>query len=200
MRWIQTLLAVVAAVAPMLGVFLWGWSLQAVVLIYWIENVIIGFWQVVKMILAGVGKAKEEGTGTLPNALFMMCFFIVHYGGFCFGHGQFVLMLTSGGIAAEWTSLLEMPRESLLSVVSIFSLRGLGVWQDFVATGEWKRVKPGKLMVEPYRHIFVLHIAIVLGAGLVMAFEGAWPLLALIVLGKLVADLFQIWRGSRRKG
>ena len=90
----------------------------------------------------------------------------------------------------EWDPITRSRQKPLL----------LNKLKYFVATGEWKRVKPGKLMVEPYRHIFVLHIAIVLGAGLVMAFEGAWPLLALIVLGKLVADLFQIWRGSRRKG
>ena len=217
MRWFQTLFAVAAAVAPLLGVFLWGWSEQEVVLIYWAENVVIGFWQVVKMGVAGAGKAIEEGAGTLRKLLFLIPFFTLHYGGFCAGHGSFILTMTGGGSAQVMNNLnpalgpfvflqllfgvvqqvfAVLPRESLWSILSIFSLRGLAIWQDFVATGEWRRTRPEKLMMEPYRHIFVLHIAIIAGAALVMAFEGAWPLLAIIVLGKLGLDLFQIWSGK----
>ena len=202
MRWFQTLLAVAAAVAPILGVFIWGWSVRDVVFIYWAENVIIGFWQVMKMGLVGFAQTRQKGAVSLIPSLFTMLFFTVHYGGFCLAHGLFVLTLTNEGIegsTVEWKELTEVPRESLWSVASIFALKGLGVWQDFVETGRWKQVRPNQLMGEPYRYIIILHIAIVLGAGLVMRFEGAWPVLALIVLGKLVVDLCQIWREKKPK-
>lgn len=218
-RFAQTFLALAAAVAPLLGVFLWSWSAREVVLIYWLENVVIGFWQIVKMLLAGAPKVREFGGFALAGVLFVSLFFLVHFGGFCAGHGLFLLALTGQDAAAGETFALErvnfafgpflflqllsiviqqawalMPPASLWSVASIFALRGLAVWQDFVVTGEWRKADLVNLMFEPYRRIVILHLAIVLGAVLVMAVDDAWPVLALIVLGKLFFDLRSIWR------
>ena len=56
-------------------------------------------------------------------------------------------------------------------------------------TGEWRKSEGPKLMFEPYPHIVITHVAILFGAGLTKIFENAWPILALIVVGKLILDL-----------
>jgi hypothetical protein len=208
-RWAQYFLAIAAAVAPLLGVFFWGWSAREVVMIYWFENLIIGFWQLMKMLAAGGWKVKLGGVFVLPGVLFTMVFFAIHYGGFCAGHGMFVMQLTGDQADFEMGNLnfalgpllfLQMayhvvtqvwqslPEATLWSVASLFAMRGLGFFQDFIMSGKWKEAEVQKLMFEPYKNIITLHVAIVFGAGLVMTFEGAWPLLAIIVLGKLVMD------------
>ncbi|MBK1832621.1 DUF6498-containing protein [Roseibacillus ishigakijimensis] len=205
-----------AAVAPLAGVLLWGWSAREIVLLYWWENVLIGFWQLLKMLTVGAWQAREGGCAVWPATLFVMAFFAVHYGGFCGGHGLFVLELTGRGEGGSVLSTfqpnmmlgplvfvqlfalvlqnawLALPAASFWSVASLFAMRGLAFVQDFVLTGEFKKVEVQKLMMEPYKNVIALHVAIIFGAGLTMAFEGAWPLLALIVLGKLVMDVGQI--------
>lgn len=214
-RWGQYFLAIAAAVAPLLGVFFWGWSARDVVFIYWFENLVIGFWQLLKMVVAGGYQAKMGGPLILPGVLFTMLFFSIHYGGFCAGHGLFVMQLTGGEMNLDLDKLnialgpllfLELlfrvvreawegiPSATLWSIVSLFAMRGLGFVQDFLLSGRWKETPLKNLMFEPYGNIVALHIAIVFGAGLVMAFEGAWPILAIIVVGKLVMDIRSLRR------
>lgn len=220
-RWLQYFLAIVAAVAPLLGVFFWGWNARAVVMIYWFENLVIGFWQLVKMGLAAGWQAKAAGPFALPGALFLMLFFSIHYGGFCAGHGVFVQQLTGGeggldlkGVNIAFGPLLifhllakvvtqaweGLPPATLWSVAALFAMRGLGVVQDFFLTGRWKEVQGPKLMFEPYKNIIALHVAIVVGAGLAMAYEGAWPVLVLIVIGKLVMDFVALRKQEAELG
>ena len=219
LRWVQYFLAVCAAFAPLVGVFVWGWSAREVVLIYWAENVIIGFWQLIKMLVVTLKKGEGNGEKSIFGAVFLMGFFSIHYGGFCAVHGVFALSLTGGGDvdmsfneSAKWWGPLiflglllsivrqvweALPEAGLWSIVSLFAMRGLGVWQDFIAPGHWRRAELSKLMSEPYKHIIVLHVSIIAGAALVMAFQGAWPILILIVLGKLLMDIIQLRKASR---
>ena len=172
-----------------------------------------------KMTVVGGLKMKMGGPFAAPGVLFTMLFFALHYGGFCAGHGVFLLELTSSGKTEGGLEIVDMdnlkaflgplvflqmlylvavqawealPVASLWSVVSLFAMRGLGFFQDFIFSGKWKETDVKKLMFEPYKNIIALHIAIVFGAGLAMAFKGAWPVLALIVVGKLVMDFMNL--------
>ena len=226
-RWAQYFLAIAAAVAPLIGVFFWGWDARQVVLIYWFENLVIGFWQLMKMAAVGGLKMKMGGPFAVPGVLFPMLFFAIHYGGFCAGHGVFLLELTNSGqaegameivdkenlkvflgplvflqmlYAVAWQAWAALPMASLWSVGSLFAMRGLGFFQDFIFSGRWKEVEVKKLMFEPYKNIIALHIAIVFGAGLATAFKGAWPVLALIVIGKLVMDFVSLRKQEMELG
>ena len=100
--------AVVALVAanlvPLIGVLFLGWNVWNVLVVYWLENGIVGVFNVLKMARAegpvdGVESGAGSGatlngrplTGTGKGAL--IPFFIVHYGLFWFVHGIFVLTL-----------------------------------------------------------------------------------------------------------
>jgi hypothetical protein len=94
--------AVVALVAanaiPLLGVLFLGWNVWTILIIYWLENGIVGVYNVLKM-------ARAEGTAT-PDAgrvtmngrpidgaakAALIPFFVLHYGIFWTVHGVFVL-------------------------------------------------------------------------------------------------------------
>ena len=113
---------IAANVVPLLGVILFGWRAFDVVFIYWLENVMLGGINLLRMFtcapdtedvlekrlesddLDGQARAMLEKwkgkSGTLGAAhhaakLFFMPFFTVHYGMFCFVHGVFVFVLLS---------------------------------------------------------------------------------------------------------
>jgi hypothetical protein len=75
--------ALVAANLLPLALVLAGWgSIGGLVTLYWAENVVIGFYTVLRMLEAGRGSAIEKGGRTV--------FFFFHYGMFCLVHGILV--------------------------------------------------------------------------------------------------------------
>ena len=80
-------LALLAANAvPLFGVVFLGWDAFYVVMLYWAENVVIGFYNVLKIALAAAPHPAAHA-----GKLFLIPFFMVHYGGFTAVHGFFVL-------------------------------------------------------------------------------------------------------------
>jgi hypothetical protein len=60
-----------------------GWSLGALVVLYWLENVVVGAVSVLRLaVTAGAMSAAGFGGG-----LFTIPSFFLHYGMFCFVHG-----------------------------------------------------------------------------------------------------------------
>ena len=117
-----TTLGIVAAnLVPAVGVLFFGWDAFAVVFLYWLENAVIGFFNVFKMALAagsiqsaGVAAARairsddaeqlmgkvrtprRRHAGSAGLKLFLIPFFVVHYSGFMFVHGLFIFVLLRG--------------------------------------------------------------------------------------------------------
>jgi hypothetical protein len=113
-------LLLVANAIPLIGVVFFGWSLLTILVIYWLENGIVGFWNVPRILLAQgsvvlavpslpdtaaavepsdaartPGFARALGAARLPGAgrAALAAFFVVHYGVFWFVHGIFVFAL-----------------------------------------------------------------------------------------------------------
>ncbi len=93
---------------PLAGVLFWGWNVATLLVLYWVENGIVGLLNVPKMLLArgdGMpGASVRSGTAPAPMPLSgdgpagrvgLVLFFLAHYGIFWLVHGIFVLTLTS---------------------------------------------------------------------------------------------------------
>lgn len=117
--WPSAIALVVANLLPLLGVLFLKWDTFSIVALYWVENVIIGAINVLKMIVCSpqasainwdaLGTSKEvvefrrqfeqsdaeEKAKLLQHGgkFFLAPFFIFHYGLFCFVHGVFVFAL-----------------------------------------------------------------------------------------------------------
>jgi len=101
-------LAIVALVAanviPILGVAFLDWSLMTILVLYWIENGVVGLWNIPKIALAEAPPAGF-GSGATFNGrpvsmmsvaaqrAFAVPFFALHYGLFWVGHGIFVFLM-----------------------------------------------------------------------------------------------------------
>ncbi|HHI68168.1 MAG TPA: hypothetical protein ENJ97_02455, partial [Planctomycetes bacterium] len=73
---------------PLAGVLFWGWDAFSLLLLFWMENVVIGVIHVFRLALAEGGTGMEKA-----GRFFLIPFFAVHYGLFTFVHGVFVVAL-----------------------------------------------------------------------------------------------------------
>ena len=210
-QWIRAALAVLAAAVPLGGTVAFGWDVRQVLILYWAENLLLGGWQLVKM--AGASPAGSS-RGSWLGRLFLMGFFLIHYGGFCAVHGMFINVLGGSGEApgdllkvgeAKWAvgplvfvallgnviihSVSSLPPAGLWSLVAMAVSHGMETWSRFFASGKWRTTEASALMVEPYKHIVVVHVALIAGGFLAVSMNNAIPVLVLIVVGKLLLDL-----------
>jgi hypothetical protein len=89
---------VVANAIPLVGALFLGWNVWNILVVYWLENGIVGIFNVMKMARAELpGRADgltingRPVTGSVKGTL--IPFFIIHYGIFWFVHGIFVLTM-----------------------------------------------------------------------------------------------------------
>lgn len=195
---------VAANLVPLVGVVLFGWDAAVIVLLYWTENVVTGFYSILKMALARVEKPAEQ-----LGKLFIIPFFCVHFGGFCAVHGAFLLAFfkIGGGfpdlnmhwpgplmfvgllvsvIAQLWQSRppgMEWP------VLCLLTSHGVSFVQNYLVGGEYARLSPGVLMGQPYGRIVLLHVAIIAGGLPVMLLGSPVPLLIILIGLKIVVDI-----------
>jgi hypothetical protein len=178
--------AVVALVAanlvPLVGVLFLGWSVWTILTVYWLENGIVGFYNVLKMaVVPGIGKL-----GMIP-------FFIVHYGMFWLVHGIFVQTLpglTGFGTAVGTARSTGVDLSSvILAGIGLFISHGVSFVFNFLRRGEQLRTSATELMFAPYRRVVILHLTILFGALAVAAFGARLLPLVILVSLKTATDL-----------
>lgn len=191
-RWpVSSAVLILANAAPLIGVLLDHWTVFAVVLLYWCENVVVGAFNVLRMLSA----RPQDGLAWAGKA-FLIPFFCVHYGMFTFVHGIFVMGLFGGGFAKGGMSLsphvlLAAIRQTGLgwAVAALVASHGFSFFHNYLAGGEYRRVGLQQLMAQPYGRVVVLHLAILGGGFLVMALHSAVPALVLLIVLKTAIDL-----------
>ena len=83
-------LSIVALVAvnliPLAGALFLGWDVGLILLVYWSENLVVGGYNLLKIMVR-----PAEHPIVFPGRLFPIAFFCFHYGAFCGVHGFFLL-------------------------------------------------------------------------------------------------------------
>ena len=178
---------ILANLVPVAGVICFGWEVFPLMFLFWSENVIVGVFNVLRMIFAMFFKV-----GVLP----MIPFFCVHYGLFTYVHGVFVVALFGGGINQHGgfpspEMFWQIMRENHLSwaVLGLAVSRGISFATNYVGQGEFRRITPGQLMAQPYGRIVVLHVALLGGAFLIQALHSPMFGLLVLVALKIILDL-----------
>jgi hypothetical protein len=130
------------------------------------------------------------------SKLFFIPFFILHYGFFCFGHGVFVFELLgdnmpSGGPVDGAAEMLDRLRQEnlLWAVFALAASHLFSFFSNFIYGGEYQRVTVPQLMFQPYGRIVILHVAILFGAFLIMAFGSPVWMLVILIVGKTIMDI-----------
>lgn len=198
----------------LLAVPAFGWSIFDIVFLYWAENLVIGAINVLKMLTARGGLSAPRGAARVEAAggagmdatarrmaaaagwgvkLFLVPFFIVHYGGFCAGHGVFVFALfnEAGEFGDDlWSALPALVTGGLgLSLAALAASHLASFFLNYLGRGEYRRTNAAELMMRPYGRIVALHVTILLGGFLAMALGDHLFLLLVLVVLKTFVDL-----------
>jgi hypothetical protein len=187
-----SLVALLLANAVMLvGVVFFGWQIFVIMLLFWSENVIIGFYTMLKMLSARPGDPVAWATKR-----FLIPFFAFHYGMFTMVHGVAVKSLFGagepggGGLPVEFAEMLRLVFGSGLSVAFLAMVlsHGFSFAWNYLLTGEYREADVRKQMMRPYGRVVVLHLTIILGGFVVGAIGSPLGALVILVVGKTVLD------------
>ena len=133
-------------IAPLIGVLFFDWNIGNVVILYWVENLVIGFWTLIKMLTARGSSGHPVALGA---TLFMCVFFTVHYGMFCMGHGTFITVIlgdsSAGGGFFPFESMLRgnlITTGVLIGTGLLFINYGISYATDYILTGDYKKGIP----------------------------------------------------------
>jgi hypothetical protein len=198
-----------ANLIPLAGVFFLDWDAGVILVLYWTENLVVGAYSILRLILARNTLGTEKAT-----KFFLVPFFCVHFGGFCAIHGIFVLtMIRDMGDAgssispdfdAWWGPLVfigllvsvvkeiwsSVPQSIAWPVAALFVSHGTSFVQNYLLRGEYRKRNVRYLMFAPYGRIVVMHIGIMAGFIPVILLGSPIPLVVVLVGLKIVADVW----------
>lgn len=200
---------------PLLGVVFLGWNLYLIILVYWLENGVIGLFNALKMAMArGQAPATEkerrfqEWLGLQNSSifhlfakLFLIPFFLFHYGIFWLVHGVFVNVFFG-----QWLDLAFRPEllwravpEGVWGALAAMVVsHGSSFVNNYIGAGEYLQATPSQLMSQPYSRVFILHLTIIGGALLVAGLGAPIYSLVLLIVLKTVVDLWTHLREHKR--
>ncbi|WP_276258705.1 DUF6498-containing protein [Haloglomus litoreum] len=200
------LAVLVGNLVPLAGVRYWGWSLAALLVVYWLESGVVGLLTVPRIGLAGVDRPLRPALAALRAGETPghsdAGFFVLHYGIFWVVHGVFVVVLVAGAVEELPFDGLGVPSPSVVAVGALGLLGAhLGPFlAGYLADGGYRRTTPDREFLPPYARVVALHLTIVLGA-VALAFVGTpLVLLVLLVVFKTVGELALLaWEERRRR-
>ena len=183
---------VLANFIPVFGVLFLDWDVFYLLLLFWCENVIIGFFGILKMLFSGSG-------------VFLSTFFTVHYGGFMFGHLMVLVGMFSGfegGPDSPGPS--EVLREvilnngTLITIAALIISHGWSFVANFLRTDERSQLTGSQAMSMPYKRMIITHIALLAGGFFLT--EMGQPLVGLLLLMGMKIALDVVFHRREHRG
>jgi hypothetical protein len=186
-------LALIAAnLVPLVGVLFFQWDLASVMVLFWAESAVIGFYTALKM--AVVGKFA---------ALLAVPFFVGHFGGFMAAHFMFIYLffLREAGAgpdraAGEALRLTFFPLWP--SIAALFISHGISFVTNFIGRREFAATTMTALMKAPYNRIILMQLVLILGGWVILLLKTPVAALVLLVLVKTALD-FSAHRKERAR-
>lgn len=190
-----TWLLIAANTLPILGALTLGWNVATLVVLYWMETAVIGFWLLVRLAWTepdqlGASSRFASGPGTPLSGPVLAVFVLLHASIFMLVHFNFLTFLVPG----EWTRHLGSVQDFVLGFIvpsgiwvplaGLFAVRGIIVMSEIRARAPAANVIGGF-----YGRIIIMQFTILFSGFLALAVGGVAMLVLLVVL-KTLADIF----------
>jgi len=189
---------IAANIYPVIGVIFLHWQTFPLLLFFWTENLVIGFYTVLKMLTASSDNAKPAAK------VAMIPFFCMHYGLFTLVHGIFVVAIFGTGFAdnssmdfgSVWQQVIDngLIWGTLILMVS----HGLSFFQNYIGKNEYRQAALQTLMSQPYGRVVILHITIIIGGFLSMMLGSPVAALLFLIVLKVAMDITTHLREHRK--
>lgn len=201
---VSAIALIAANLVPLWGVVFSGWNVFTIMVLYWLESAVIGFFTVQKM-----RKAEGETLGALSTVhielngqriqhlhqqpksgkFFLLPFFMMHYGGFMFVHLIFVIVMFGVLPAVQSQEKVFDLFGIFLGTASLIVSHWISYQSNYIGKGEYKVTSAGQLFLSPYARIIVMHLTIILGGLFAQSTGQSVAALALMIFLKTLVDL-----------
>lgn len=180
----STLALIIANLVPIAGAVFWDWKLSDVMVIYWAESAVIGFFNLCKIAVIGRWSALLAGP-----------FFVGHFGAFMVVHFLFLYTIfvegsngtvSSGGKLSDVAVLFIGLWPALLALLLSHSF---SFFNNFMGKKEYAGRTVSQQMHEPYGRIIFMHMVLIIGGGLTLVLGGATPVLLGVIALKVIFDI-----------
>lgn len=179
----SSLVLIAANLLPLAGVMSGHLTLGQVMVLFWSESAIIGFFTLLKMAVVGKWGALLAGP-----------FFAGHYGGFMAIHFLFVYSFFASGTSGApeppvLAALMTLYQPLWPAAAALLVSHAVSFALNFIGRGEYRGETVNGLMTAPYRRVIVLHLTLIFGGWLTMLVDSTAPAVALLIGLKICADL-----------
>lgn len=179
----STLVLLIANIAALLAAVYFEWDVFELMILYWLETAIIGFFSIVKMIHRGKLLA-------IP----LIVFFCFHFGMFMFVHLLFLITFFGGqdeGAAIHIDTITNtlFGNASLVIIpgLALFGSHLFSFFYNYIGKREYEQKTIMHFFTYPYPRVVIMHVSIIFGGFIVPIFG---PVYGLILLSgiKIFAD------------
>ena len=180
----STLALLLANLVPVAGTLFLGWRLSDVMVLYWAESAIIGFFNVCKIVVIGRWAAVLAGP-----------FFIGHFGGFMVVHFLFIYTLFVEGLSGGDGPSGSLPEVAALfislwpALLALLVSHALSFYINFLGKKEYQGRTVSQQMSEPYSRIIFMHLVLIFGGGLSMFLGEPTPVILGVIALKIFFDI-----------
>jgi hypothetical protein len=191
-----------ANLAPLASSIWFGWDAFTVVFVYWLENLVIGGFNVLRILFAhGGAPSYVEFYRRQPLMLMitpiLTAFFIFHYFFFCYGHGIFLFLVFDKDASAQsnlWPSVAsELTWGVVLSLAALVAEHAFWFYRNFCRRGDYKRYHPVIYLFLPYGRVALVHCVLLFGALLVELLSLPSAIVGLLLIAlKLGPELLSV--------
>jgi len=155
---------------PLIGVVFFKWDISSLFVAYWLETVVIGLVNILKMV-----KIREAG-GFFDY--FPIVFYIVHFGLYCYG----LLSFSVKYLIISKISIMS----GLISSIPFLWSHLYSYYQNYLGKKEFLMTSIGKLTIQPYKRIIVMHFSFSLTAILIgLKRNTIWGVVLMVIIKTL---------------
>ena len=180
----STLILIVANLIPLAGSVFLGWNLADVMVLYWAESAVIGFFNICKIVVIGRWMALFAGP-----------FFAGHFGGFMAVHFLFIYTIfikqpqAGGTSAGDLTEVAQLFFILWPALAALFVSHAFSFYKNFLGRQEYRGRTVNDQMSEPYSRIIFMQLVLIFGGGLTMALGNPAPVLLIAIALKIYFDV-----------
>lgn len=191
----DTWLLIGGNILPLLGVLFLGWDASTLVILYWLETAILGFWLLVRLALSPKallpGVARLAGDPRQELGGIGLALFVLAHAGIFMGVHLFILQ---GVMPGEWSRHLASPAAFVIEFIVPsglwIPLLGLFLMRGVMTAAELRSGShPGHVVVGFYARVVLLQ-AVILLSGMLALLIGSVIILILLVVCKTVVEIY----------
>ena len=189
-------------VALLISVLFFSPNKYLVISVYFLETFIIGIFNVIRMFTISLYQSRNN-KGSLVAGVFMILFFVIHFGIFYFV--QLALILGSGS-SIDTTFPVKggfipnpflffkytLGTEGRYIVLGIILFQLVAYIYMFLGRGEYRDKTMQHQMMEPYGRIFVQQFVVIIGGFFIIFTQNGLAFSILLILFKTILDLFPL--------